>query len=834
MFIALLIISAAVCASAQTTCNSDWTEEYVVQKDDCLSQIAKAYGVGVRAIASRNPQIRNVNFIEVDWVLCLPAGQRRRRPMKCVAGVIDSDSSENPAGVMNQKRRQPAAAKPTEPPPPTVPPTESEDYVEVTDDDGGAKTNVVTTPLHKDTRPPKDTRKNTDLKKNPLQNAASTMPTVSSSTDSSSLSANQQPVGSSLSGTIDPNIVQCQFFDNGLANCWKVCTADEFEYAVDTTSDSTITMRQCVENQAPVIHSWDVNDGILANWLRPRLIKAGGKERIIAACTFWRNRTFSCVESIMCSEVTASNTKPVCQGGKRWSGKATEGDPLRDAAIIKGVIKSPPAGGIGRSRRDAPRRDGPLDVAANTVERQRTTQQTIQSDSDPDTIQCTFYNDFHAICDDQCSYDPEVLDLENKMKIMHRVCNKSGVSNFQWTANDGIIAPGLLPNSTFRPRHRISAICTFSKTGKIFECSGVAICDPSKPAAFDQCSGGLPWRGKKTGSSDPLQSVAPIGVIESFAQNSAAASPPSSMMTEPRETGAESNPLQADPGQPDDVDSASTPAVPVSTTEILVPATASSTRSLRHRTPVIKTIAEQNAANQEAVRCANRVKSCVFGKDGDQKEIGGCFKYSVMGTSGSATASKATVDSTTPPKRTAGNMLKNFPIGHAECLILYGNEFCKVYNVSYCRKDVLEPFGRITSCGLQAVSFSAKASTMQECDSIGLFRGDQYKYTCTILKSWSADSWDHTCYSPVARSPGQMQLRIAVASTLEGEVNDLLADVRSQASAMPDVARVECDIFEKVASCVWYELAGCSDRYDARTITQVYNCFVRRFQMRKL
>lgn len=45
---------------------------YKVKKGDCLEQIARDHNTTVEAIMKLNPQIKNPNYIQANWVLKLP------------------------------------------------------------------------------------------------------------------------------------------------------------------------------------------------------------------------------------------------------------------------------------------------------------------------------------------------------------------------------------------------------------------------------------------------------------------------------------------------------------------------------------------------------------------------------------------------------------------------------------------------------------------------------------------------------------------------------------------------------------------------------------------
>ncbi|OQV23369.1 hypothetical protein BV898_02815 [Hypsibius exemplaris] len=140
-------------------------------------------------------------------------------------------------------------------------------------------------------------------------------------------------------GTLDPNIVQCQFFDSGFLNCLRGCTVDEFQWDIDTATGTKIMMRQCIENKPPAVHAWLSDDGILAQWMKPKLIRAGQAERIIAACVFSRDRSFSCQSTVKC-DTRLQSVSGGCTVGSRWKGKTTEGDPLKQGTVLKGSISA--------------------------------------------------------------------------------------------------------------------------------------------------------------------------------------------------------------------------------------------------------------------------------------------------------------------------------------------------------------------------------------------------------------------------------------------------------------------------------------------------------------
>lgn len=61
---------------------------------------------------------------------------------------------------------------------------------------------------------------------------------------------------------IDPDAVQCLFFENGSVECLPECSIREVQVSVNSGMQS-IWMRECAKNRAPIKHTWQINDGKL-------------------------------------------------------------------------------------------------------------------------------------------------------------------------------------------------------------------------------------------------------------------------------------------------------------------------------------------------------------------------------------------------------------------------------------------------------------------------------------------------------------------------------------------------------------------------------------------
>ncbi|GAV01821.1 hypothetical protein RvY_12469 [Ramazzottius varieornatus] len=930
----LFLLDESVRVGGQSNhCPVDSPYRIRVRKNDCLSRMAEASRTSIDRWMDYNPWIADVNWIEVGWILCAPAGAQTIRKLRKCNGepqvlVVDaqpdtsvdanSQSQPIPTPLPPNNRRTAAPSRisnfkvflPFQPDPQQVdqtqPPPQPEAETAQVRPRPRPVVRVTSPPSLPDVEPQEMTasgqpapvktfvtfplqspgfsnpREGSGVKAVPANDQSNlvTQPATSAPQGQSLTNTNDAQVDinaskkatnipnsppvtninvpevsaqtTSATGSIDPNVVQCQFFDSGFANCWRGCTSDEFQYDVDVASKSTITMRQCIENKAPAIHSWLPTDGILPTWLQPLLIPAGQAEKIVAACTFRRDRSFLCRSTTRCDAGGAN-----CAGAVSWKGRASEGDPLKQGSIMKGTITSDVAGN-----------DGPVSLAQpnirllsqpvlnqdqvrarNSLRRQtrflREVQkhdlEAVEKDAgssepklDHDVIQCIFLDNNGVECEDNCSVDAIPFNVSDVGRMSRHECLGGTVSH-SWSDTDGLVdgSAVLALSVNMPPADKLHplpvAVCTFSKTTLHFDCSGVAKCDVVRPPQLDSCTGGKPWMGVLT-SGHPLtanetlrgsitsrsfqtqlskqvigtKGTAPVSCSNSTRTETVAGKPLVSQEAHPLPPGPITPPLS------ESIDG-----------ETVMMSGKSSSAGDKHamvkrqsgdagsgaggkRKKAAKTALSQ-------VQCSSEITmSCLFMRNAEMTEAI-LFTCYVVGESGRLSR-LIRANLTEDQNANIRARMNKLVLQRAECQ-MYGDCYhCRGYTGDFCGKQ----------------GDADTQTTYNECYLTDSWSDDltvadrppatvDYLRTCIVLKGWEAEVVAKmTCYEPMGPSVSTL-VRMPETSNfgLKSVVDKMKAN---------KLLRIECDFFAETYACTAYDASYCDSQWEQQLESNYWNC----------